>query len=415
MFDIEKTLAEYGLTPERYEELLKDCSDKVHRTSDLDWSEINSKYGIEFNSDTTRKGSQPPLFGGVFVKEYFQWKDSKEKNRHNDDYLEKITKQTEELRKERIKLQTVNIERSRIDRSESRQELYYEYVGNVMQALPLPEFKPLFERYNEEDVVNYLVCISDIHYGASFKSENNEYSPAIFRERLEYLSERIYDFVQKKRLSKIHIACLGDTLQGILRSSDLKINDSSVVKATVEISRLLAQFLNSLSEFVKVDYYHVPSANHTQLRPLGTKASEIADEDLEYVISHYIHDLCMNNDRIHVMLANEGSQYIEINIDGFEVLAMHGHQIKNLETSLKDISSLRRSLCDYLILGHYHNGKEIPSAEGCLHDTEILVCPSFVGSDPYSDSIMKGSKAAVKIYGFDELYGHTETYKIILN
>lgn len=333
---------------------------------------------------------------------------------HDDNYIKQIQKEKEELRKERIKLQTVNIERNRLDRSESRQEFYYEYVGSVIESLPVPEFKPLFNNMNENDM-NYIICLSDMHYGASFKSENNEYSPAICRKRLAYLCERIYNFVLKKQLSKIHIACLGDTLQGLIRASDLKINDSSVVKATVEISRLIAQFLNSLSEFVEIEYYHVPSANHTQTRPIGTKASEIADEDLEYVISHYIEDLCRFNDRINVKLADEGKQYIEIDIDGFEILAMHGHQIKSMDASLKDISMLRRKFCDYLILGHFHNGKEIPSSEGCLHDTEILVCPSFIGSDPYSDSIMKGSKAAVKIYGFDNMFGHTETYKIILN
>lgn len=368
-------------------------------------SVINELTGNDYGESTYRKKYQ------AFQK---MLNANQSKFVQSDNHLEQIRKEKEELRKERIKLQTLNIERNRIDRSESRQELYYEYVGNIIEALPMPTFEPLFECV-EENVVNYLVCLSDLHYGAVFKSENNEYSPTIFKDRLEYLTERIYDFVYKKKLSKIHVACLGDTLQGILRSSDLKINDSSIVKATVDISRLLAQFLNTLSEFVQVDYYHVPSANHTQLRPLGTKASEIADEDLEYVISHYIHDLCINNDRIKVMMTYDSQQYIQINIDGFEVLAMHGHQIKNMENALKDISMLRRSLCDYLILGHFHNGKEIPASEGCLHDTEILVCPSFVGSDPYSDSIMKGSKAAVKIYGFDEIYGHTETYKIILN
>ena len=414
MFNIEETLAEYGLTPERYEELLKDCADKLNKISDLDWSEISTKYNINWNGDSLRKAQQPPLLGGAFVKQYYDEKKAKEASFDDNEYLNKLKKEKEEIRKERIKLQTANIERNRVDRGESRQEFYYEYVGNVVETLPVPEFKPLFTN-KEEDVVNYLVCLSDLHYGASFKCENNEYSPAIFADRLEYLSEEIYNFVAKKQLSKIHIACLGDVLQGLLRASDLKINDSSVVKATVEVSRLIAQFLNSLSEFVEIDYYHVPSANHTQTRPLGSKASEIADEDLEYVISHYIEDLCKYNKRVNVKLAEEGKQYVEIDIEGFEVLAMHGHQIKNMDTALKDLSILRRSFCDYLILGHFHNGKEIPSSEGCCHDTEILICPSFVGSDPYSDSIMKGSKAAVKIYGFDEIYGHTETYKIILN
>lgn len=333
---------------------------------------------------------------------------------NNDNYLKQIQKEKEELRKERIKLQTANIERNRIDRCESRQELYYEYVGNVVQTLPVPEFMPLMQRKDENEM-NYLVCLSDLHYGASFKSENNEYSPAIFKERLELLTGDIYDFIMDKQLSKLHIVCLGDTLQGLLRISDLKINDSAVVKSTVEISRLLAQFLNTLSTFVEIEYYHVPTSNHNQTRPIGSKASELADEDLEYVISNYIKDLCSNNDRIHVVLAEENKQYIEINVDGYEILAMHGHQLKNINTALKDISMIRRSFCDYLILGHLHHDKEMSSHEGCCHDTEILVCPSFVGSDPYSDSIMKGSKAAVKVFGFDSLYGHTETYKFILN
>ena len=100
---------------------------------------------------------------------------------------------------------------------------------------------------------------------------------------------------------------------------------------------------------------------------------------------------------------------------GNEIIAMHGHQLKNIENSIRDLSMLRRSFIDYLILGHFHSGKEIPSFEGCYNDTEILISPSFIGSDPYSDSIMKGSKASVKIYGFSNVFGHIETYKMILN
>lgn len=333
---------------------------------------------------------------------------------NEDEYFKRIEKEKEELRKERIKLSTANIERNRVDRNISRQEMYYESIGNVCTTLSLPDFKPLCVNYDNSSM-EYLCCISDPHYGAKFVSENNEYSPEIFKDRLEYLSSELYDFVNEKQLSKIHIACLGDTIQGILRISDLKLNDTSIVKATVEISRLISCFLNQLSEFVEIEYYHVPSANHTQIRPLGTKASEIADEDLEYVISHYIEDLVSNNNRITVHLADEGKQYLEISISGFDIVAMHGHQIKNIESSLKDLSMMRRSFLDYLILGHFHSGKEVVASEGCTNNAEILVCPSFIGSDPYSDSLMKGAKGSVAIYGFDSIYGHTETKKIILN
>ena len=327
--------------------------------------------------------------------------------------LEEIKEQRRELEKEKIQIQTANIERNRIDRAESRHKMYYQYVGTAIQSLPMPDFRPLYSDF--ENKVEYLVTLADVHYGANFKSENNEYSPAIAKERFEYLSARIVSFVQNHKLRRIHIVSLGDLVQGVLRVSDLKINDSSVVKAVVEISRLVALFLNEISAYVMVEYYHSPTANHTQIRPLGTKASEIADEDLEYVIGNYIKDLCANNDRITVHLADEGKQYIEIPIFDYEIVAMHGHQIKNIETSVRDMSMLKRTFIDYLILGHFHNGKEIPSFESSCYDTEVLVSPSFIGSDPYSDSIMKGAKASVKIYGFDDIYGHNETHKIILN
>ena len=381
------------------------CKDKEQIGTWNDVKDIlNELLGTDFGESTFRKKFQS--FNKMFEANQKKFVD-------DESHLNEIKKQLEEIHKERIKLQTANVERNRIDRAESRQEMYYEYIGRIVKSIPLPDFKPF--ALDCENNLDYLVTLADIHYGAKFVSENNEYSCEIAKERLEYLAGQIIEFVQKHHLNKINIVSLGDNIQGILRINDLKLNDSSVVKATVGISRLIAIFLNKISAYVKVEYYHSPTANHTQIRPLGSKASEIADEDIEYVIGNYISDLCMNNNRITVHLAEENKQYIEIPIFDYEILAMHGHQIKNIENSIRDLSMLTRKFIDYLILGHFHNGKEIPSFERCCSDTEVLISPSFVGSDPYSDSIMKGAKSAVKIYGFDEIFGHIETYKIILN
>ena len=410
LYNFNEELAKYGLTTDTYEKVCKDISDKLDGNNDLDWAEIQAKYNITCNPDTIRKASST-IFGGQFRTEYL--KNQIYTNPEEFSKEKELDKKIADMRKERIKLQTANIERGRIDRNESRQELYYEYVGRTCSSLSLPEFQPL---YNEsENSLEYIITLADFHYGAKFISENNEYSPEIAKERLELLTGYIINFIQKHHTKRIIIVSLGDMLQGILRINDLKINDSTVVNATVDISRLIALCLGELSIYANIEYYHTPSANHTQIRPLGTKSSEIADEDLEYLIGNYIKDLCSGNERISVNLAEEGKQYIEIPIMGNEVIAMHGHQLKNIENSIRDLSMMRRSFIDYLLLGHFHSGKEIPSFEGCCSDTEILVSPSFVGSDPYSDSIMKGSKAAVKIYGFDSTYGHTETYKFILN
>lgn len=409
MFNFENELAKYNLTQEKYEQLLSDIDAKLNGENDYDWSELHDKYSVKCNPDTIRKGSST-IFGGKFRSDYEKYKAEKNKSvGENDELDEKI----EILRKERIKLQTANIERKRIDKSESRQEMYYEYVGRVIEALDPPVFRPIIG--NKKSEINYITTIADVHYGAKYYSINNEYSPEISKERFEDLTGRLITFIQEKQIAKLTIVSLGDLLQGVLRLSDLKINDSSIVKATVEICRLIANMLNELSEYTEISYYHTPSANHTQIRVLNAKASELADEDLEYLMGNYIKDLCAHNERISVHLAREGENFIEVHVPGNEIVAMHGHQIKNVENAIKDISVLHKKFYDTVLLGHFHNGKEIPSHEGILGDAEVLISPSFVGSDPYSDSICKGSKSCVKVYGFDRLYGHTETYKFILN
>ena len=328
-------------------------------------------------------------------------------------YIDELEKTRKELQKERIKLQTLNIERNRLDREEARQELFYELIGSVCEALPVPEFNPIDRGYTKD--INYVLTIADVHYGADFKTINNEYSREIAASRFEYLASRIRNFVEEKNLKRLYVVSLGDLLQGILRVSDLKLNDTSLVKCVVEISRLISNFLNEISKYVFVEYYHTGRANHTQLRCLGTKASALPEEDLEYVIGNYIKDSVRNNNRINVHLQDEPMGFIDIELPANTLCAMHGHQIRNFENAIKDMEALTGRYYSALLLGHYHSGKEIPTNEGEFGDKEVLISSSFIGSDPYSESLFKGTKAACKIYGFNGAEGHVESYKIVLN
>jgi len=325
--------------------------------------------------------------------------------------IKRIEELQGEVRKERMKLQALNMERNRVDRNEARHELYYELIGNVVTSLPLPEFKPIIQH---EDEKKYLLCFGDFHYGADFKCKNNEYSPAIFKERLKKLAGDVIDFVKTKEISTLQIVSTGDDLQGILRLTDLQLNDTAVVKCLVDFCRLMAMFLNEISTYCKIEYYPVPQANHTQTRPIGTKANELAGEDLEYIIGNYISDLCRDNSRINVTLADD-KDFIKIPMYDFNVIALHGHQIKNIDNAIKDLSVLNREFIDYLIMGHYHGSKEFVNGDAATIDTETIIVPSFIGGDPYSESIFRSSKSSAQILGFNRKYGHTETYKFILS
>ena len=328
-------------------------------------------------------------------------------------YIDELENTRKELQKERIKLQTLNIERNRLDREEARQELFYEHVATACKLLPTPQFEPFTNGYRKD--ISYVLTIADVHYGADFKTVNNEYSREIAKQRFEYLAGRVEEFVKEKNVRTLYVISLGDLLQGILRVSDLKLNDTSLVKCLVEISDIVAAFLNEISTYVKVEYYHVPKANHTQLRCLGTKASALPEEDLEYVIGNYVKIALCNNDRVMVHVTDEPMGFIDVELPALTLCAMHGHQIHNFENAIKDIEALTGRYYSALLLGHYHSGKEIPTNEGEFGDKEVLISSSFIGSDPYSESLFKGTKAACKIYGFNGGEGHIESYKIILN
>jgi hypothetical protein len=163
-----------------------------------------------------------------------------------------------------------------------------------------------------------------------------------------------------------------------------------------------------------VDYYSVPRSNHNQTRPLGSKASELASEDVTYIIDQYLTDVLSENPNVRIHSTSERG-YIEIPIFEFKVIAHHGHNIKSVDNYINDISAYKREFIDYAFLGHLHSGKTVSGNSNGFYDTEVIVVPSIVGNDPYAEQLMKSSKPAAMIYGFDKKFGLNETHKIILD
>lgn len=328
----------------------------------------------------------------------------------SEEYSNKLEEQCRELEKQRQKLYATKTEYTRQVRQQSRFELFYENVAKEITVLSVPEFVGVNYDTNSKE---YILTIADIHAGANFTTETNEYSFDEITKRFNKLLNYSINFVCEHQLSSIKVLCLGDDIQGILRLSDLQLNESSVVKATVFVAKTIANFLNELSRYCYIDYYHCPTSNHSQTRPLGTKASEIASEDVEYIICNYIKDVLINNDKISIN-TNFGYEYIEIPIFDFKTIAMHGHTIKNIDSALKDLTYHKKTFYTTVFLAHYHAAKMGVVGEMPDTDCEVIVCPSFIGSCPYSNRLLKGAKPSCCIFGYDEKYGHTETFKFFL-
>ena len=304
----------------------------------------------------------------------------------------------------------------RLMRQDSRFERFYSLVGEQIKRLPPPDFLREDNRdaMDDEEFHDFVMTLADLHIGACFESVNNSYSMAIAKERFNLLLGRVSKFVNDHNIETLKILSLGDVVQGILRISDLKLNEAPVVDAFVFAMRLIADFLNKLSAYCYIQFYQVCYSNHDQLRPLGTKASELAAEDLGKILYAYLRDTLENNQRIEI-IADTEHDYLEFSIFDFNCIAMHGHQIKDVKGVYKDLANRHHKFYDYIFLGHTHSVKEFINAEGAAHDAITNVSGSFVGSCPYADSLFVGSKASVKIYEYDAVEGQVASYKIILN
>ena len=329
------------------------------------------------------------------------------KNNKNEDIKEKV----DELKYERVKIRAEKSELNRLLNKHSKFDLFYDNVKEAIKTLPLPKFETIKDD-NENTQEGWILTIADIHYNADFVSENNVYNRDIAKERFELLLERTKQLIERNNIKVITVLGMGDEMQGLLRLSDFKLNDISIVDSVVEVSRLIATFLNELSKYIKVVYRHNTYSNHTQTRPFNTKANAIPSEDLSKIIGNYIKDMLSSNKRIKIILSDK--EYSMFEMLGQNIMFAHGHRIKNIKDVIKDYSLLTRKFIDICFLAHYHAGQSINVSE-LNGNTEIVVTPSFCGSDPYSDSLCVGSKAMCQLHKIEPWSGVTETYRIILN
>jgi len=365
----------------------------------------NEAFAVNYDESAHRKYIKPYLDG---------YNDAKQENGTDDENIQSLIEKNqvveENIRKERYKIQATKLERDRQERQESRFELFYENVREAITTLPMPEIKSYkIDKINTDE---YMVLIADIHFGAKFKSIHNEYSIEEVKRRFSKLLSELIVMVEEKKLKKLTLLGLGDDIQGIIHLTDLMINQIPVVKAVVEFPRIIANFLNELSAYCELEYFPVQNSNHSQTRPLGTKASELASEDLEKIIVGHIFDLLSKNDRVIVHDEFEDKPII-FEIKGFKIIAQHGHQLKSANDNvLKDLSDFHRIFFDYAILGHLHAGKELVVGSNSVNNRDVIVADGFIGSCPYSDSLFKDCKGAVKIIKFTK-NGYTGYDKVI--
>lgn len=330
----------------------------------------------------------------------------------NDLFIE-LERKKIALAKERNKLSSIRHDLNRAIRESSRAELLLEEFKNAVanaDDIELPKFQPLKTQSNKRE---FLLCFSDVHFGKEFESVNNYYNLDILYNRFDQLMGRVIGIIEKENISHLHILNLADSIEGMcLRVSQLSSLQIGMVDQVIQFARFIVSWITQLSAYVEITFHQVPASNHSQIRPYSSKSNEFVKEDMERFVMTYIHDMLKSNERIHV--PEYLYDYVRLDVCGYKIIAKHGHNIKNTDQAIKDLSALHREFFDYLIVGHLHHNRIVTVGEGESNNCEVIRVPSIMGSDELSDRLCRGSKPGALLICFNDDQGKEITYDIIL-
>lgn len=332
----------------------------------------------------------------------------------NQEILNELEMKRIELEEERKKLQTIRVDYNKLIREKARRDLMFEHLKEGFEKLPIPEINFSPSPLSRDDS-KMVLAFGDAHWGKVFESFWNEYNPEIFEERMQKLAEETIAYARKEGFDQLDILSMADSIEGMsLRISQLQSLRVGFIDQAINFSKYMAAWLNELSRyFNKITYHHIPSSNHSEIRPFNSSRNEFPAEDLEKVIINYLHDVLKDNERIEIPIYKD--QIIDFEILGANHAATHGHAIKKSKNALKDISWHRQKLYQVLWIAHYHHSDIVSVGENKDMNLDIISIPSICGSDTYSDSLLTGAKAGAIIVVFEKGKGRVDTHNIILN
>lgn len=180
-----------------------------------------------------------------------------------------------------------------------------------------------------------------------------------------------------------------------------------VVDGTIQYSNFITNWLNKLTEYVRVRY-QMTNGNHTELRMLNQEKGTFTEDNMGKIVKEFIKIRLENNPNF--TLIENPTGYIYDTLAGNTIMGIHG-EIKNMERALKDFSKIHNVSIQYLIAGHLHHSK----SEEIGVNSEVINIPSIVGVDTYSLSLNKTSNASGKLLVFEEGKGKICEYSLKLN
>lgn len=262
-----------------------------------------------------------------------------------------------------------------------------------------------------------VLCIADCHYGAIWTVHGlrgevlNHYDPDVFQRRMEDLLAQVRMILAREQIGDVELLLCGDSLDGMLRASQLMKLRWGVVESCMRFSEYMAQWIAELSKDAVISVCGV-DGNHTETRVLNSKRGDFLNKNLEKVIFWYLSERLKDHSNILVDSVTEQRKHVTV--QGYSILLTHGTDIKSLENAAKQTMLLYGENIDYLICGHKHREQECVSGYTDQGNSVVIRVPSICGMDEYAQRLGYGGKPGAMAMVLEACYGRRCIYPIAL-
>lgn len=386
------------------------CIAKLNKEIDFDWSELIDLLNLECSPDHLRKLSY--AYKEMSENLYSKQLESVE----DEELLDKLTQKKLELQKERVKLSAEKNEINKWIREQGRSELFYEKYLAALEKRGLPSVPSYIKPKVIEDH-DWTLNFADMHYGKDVKIYGledevlAEYNTKIFERRMWDMLNEVVHKVEKENIQHLNIFNLADSIDGILRMSQLQSIQLGILDSAMGFADFMVVWLNELSKLnIHIDYYST-QGNHDEIRPLGSSKGDFPHENMAKIINWHLESMLTKNQYITIH-KNKPLQYVDI--VGTKVLATHGQDERNLENSIKEYSTTYNKKIHMLLTGHLHNTNTKTVGMDGMQNIEFYQHPSICGIDEYSMKLKKTAPAGAVMMKIVRDLGRVETYDIKL-
>lgn len=350
--------------------------------SGVDYDELSRYlYGKQFSRDVARRLT----YGSYRTLKIM---DSQVANTPSKEELSfEIAEQTRELQKERQRYFDQRREYKKMLTEEGRRE-HLEAALAVAAGKLDETVGRIFPDANVIEYLNSTECgteavlvFSDWHYGMVADNVFNKYNTKICAERVEHVVHQAVNRMLLHRCSKLHIVILGDVMHGAIHTSARVASEELAADQLMQVSEILAQAIEYLSQFVEHTLVYTTYGNHA--RTIQNKKDSIHRDNMERIVPWWLRQRLKGLDGITIV-SEEENEFLFIEACGHQFVAAHG-DMDSVKSSPRLLATLFQKKygmdIEYVLLGDKHHRESFDEVGICA-----MICGSLCGTDDYANS-----------------------------